>query len=265
MKEVNIPFSLYDFFAILLPGSVGLFSLYLFLNPALTAGGHQAAFGGLAIGESTNEFVLLTGLIILSYLVGHLLNAFSELLIDRPANAILGWHGSIFLKNLGLLVDQGVRGFRDEGGRFALPKRTYGWADEKDVMPLGKLVRQCIETKFGAVFEKRGYSFILTHVRAFVTLNASDVAGEARLFIATAAMFQSLVLATLLVGIAIFIAVLTGQIPPIAFWTSLLLVIVLMVMFFVSYRRYKRMWVETIYAGFIAKVSEGKLKKSQSK
>jgi hypothetical protein len=259
MKDVSVPFSFYDFFAILLPGSVGLLGLYLFVNPALTAGGHQAAFGGLAIGESTNEFVLLTGLIILSYLVGHLFNAFSELLIDRPANAILGWHGSIYLKNLGLLVDQGVR-VRDKRGRFTLPKRSYAWAEEKDVKPLGKLVRECIETKFGAVFERRGYSFIFTYVRAFVSLNASDVAGEARLFIATAAMFQSLVLAILLAGIAILVAALTSHISPGAFWTSLLLVILLMTMFFISYRRYKRMWVETLYAGFIVSVRSEKKK-----
>jgi hypothetical protein len=36
VKEVNIPFSLFDFFAILIPGAVGLFGIYLLLNPQLT-------------------------------------------------------------------------------------------------------------------------------------------------------------------------------------------------------------------------------------
>jgi hypothetical protein len=259
MKEINVPFSLYDFFAILLPGGVGVFGLYLFFNPTLSAEGHQAAAAGVQLSD-LNEILLATGVIVLSYLLGHLLNAFSELLIDRPANATLGWSGSIFLRNLGLLVDNGLKWFEFRGGRFSLVRRDYNWVEAQKVKPVGQALKKCVEDKFGSIFENKGYTF--TYVRAFVGQNAPEMAAEARIFIATATMFQSLMLAVVLIAAALFKGISAGQIGPWAFWPSVITTITLMCMFFISYRRYKRMWVETIFAGFIVAVkSEKKGKK----
>ena len=33
MKEIAIPFSIFDFFAVLLPGGIGLLGLYMFVFP----------------------------------------------------------------------------------------------------------------------------------------------------------------------------------------------------------------------------------------
>jgi hypothetical protein len=250
MKEFSIPFSLYDFFAILLPGAVGVFGLYLFINPALTAAGHQAALGNTVLAGLTNQVALVTGLAVFSYLMGHLLNAFSELMIDRPANKVLGWSVSVYLRNLKLSTDNGLRwiGF---SLRHPVPwGRLYKWTPLDQASPIGKLLKECVEEKFGPIFEDVSYCYTL--VRAFVARAAPEVTGEAKIFIATAAMFQSLVLATALIGAALLRGMLAKQIGPTVFWPSIGLTVVLTSMFFFSYRRYKRLWVETLYAGFIA-------------
>jgi hypothetical protein len=149
MKDFSVPFSLFDFFAILLPGAMGAFGLYLFANPAFTAAGHEAVASEIVLGQITSQVALLTGLVLFCYLLGHVLNALSELLVDRPANALLGWSTSQYLVSLKLSVDKGLQ-WRGLGGRLRTPvHREYEWAAQEKVSALGRLLgyalkpRQC--------------------------------------------------------------------------------------------------------------------------
>jgi hypothetical protein len=255
MKDISIPFSLFDFFAILLPGAVGAFGLYLFANPALTPAGHQALVSQVVLGQITGQIAVLTGVVLFSYLMGHVLNALSELLVDRPANALLGWSTSQYLVGLRLSVDKGLRwtGF---GWPPRLPlHRQYAWAAPEEASAFGRLLRTCVEETFGAdVFDEVRYTFNL--VQASVREHKKEAAATAQIFIATAVMFQSLAVAMLLIGVALLWGVISAQISAASFVGGEALVVVLLLIFLFSYRRYKRMWVDTFFVAFVTWAKE---------
>ncbi len=252
MKNINIPFSLYDFFAILLPGFAGIFGIYLLIDPGLNFLKQNQNLAN--IGEM-NEILILTGLMVLSYFVGHLLNAFSEVLIDKPANAILGWPANRFLANLGLLVDKGVRGFTVKNGRLKFPKRIYEWNESGSPSALGEVLKSCIEKQFGSIHKEWSYTYTL--IRAYVNENLANIASDTKVFSANSAMFASLSMAAILICIAFLKGILAGQISQAIFWPDIIITIILTLMFFISYRRYKRLWVESLYAGFMMSVKSG--------
>ena len=84
MKDIKIPFSLFDFLAVMFPGAVMLFTLYLWWNPGLKA--QPEAIKGTVFEGLDSELLLATLAVLSSYLVGYMVNALSEYLIDRPAN-----------------------------------------------------------------------------------------------------------------------------------------------------------------------------------
>ena len=104
MKDISIPFSLFDFFAVLMPGAVGLSGLYLFVNPSLTQAGHEAVFSGLAFLQFESDLVTFTLFILASYLMGQVLNALAVMfqtlaltLIIIATALIRGyWIGALF-------------------------------------------------------------------------------------------------------------------------------------------------------------------------
>ncbi len=255
MKEFSIPFSLFDFFAILLPGAVGAFGLYLFANPALTAAGHQAIVSKTVFEQITDPIAVVTGLVMFSYLLGQVLNAVSEMCLDRPANMLLGWSASELLAGLGLSIDRGLKwtGFQ---GKLRFPiQRQYEWAASDQVSDIGRLLRNCVEKKFGqGVFEHPSYTFGL--VQAAVREHMKEAAATSQIYIATAVMFQSLVVAMLLIGAALVWGYATRQVAATSLVGNGVLGLGLALIFFFSYRRYKRMWANAVYVAFVVWAKE---------
>lgn len=223
MKELSVPFSLYDFFAVLLPGVVGLFGVYLFINPSLTQAGHDAAFSRIILQQFTGDLALITGLVLSSYLLGQILNAFSELLIDRPVNSFFGAH---IVRDL----------------------NHYN-------------VRKAVQQEFGDDILKQSPRRTLIMVEATVGANMPDAATTAKRFIALAVMFQSLALALLFVIVALIMGYTVGKIFSDSFINLVVMVVFILVLVAImlwSYRRYKRMWSQTLCMSFVALVNLGK-------
>ena len=220
MKQLSVPFSLYDFFAVLMPGCVSLFGIYLFINPALTSAGHDAAFSAAILQRFTSDLALITGIVLASYLLGQVLNALSELLIDRPSNRFLGPHI--------------VRDLNHHN------------------------VKNAVEGKFGKDILRQSYRRTFIMVESTVSANMPDAAATARRFIALAVMFQSLSLALLVIGAALIRGYLIkealfGSFASLAL--AVVIILALAVLSVWSYRRYKRMWSQTMCMSFVAWVN----------
>ncbi len=247
MKDVNVPFSLYDFFAILFPGFFGVISIYLFIDPSL----HNLNLYFLSL-NNINDFILIIILIVICYFVGHIFNTLGNFFIERPATRFIGWTVNIYLANNGILQDKGIRGFVKKDGRLNFPKRVFEYIGNNKVKPVGELIQNCIEVTFGKVNQDYGYVFRMIH--AYVKQFASDSAGDAKVFTATAAMYESLTVAFVLMSIALFKGILQDQITSSAAANLIVVFLLLSAICFNSSRRYKRMWVEIIYAAFVAAV-----------
>lgn len=128
----------------------------------------------------------------------------------------------------------------------------FEYAENNKAKPVGTLIKNCIEATFGKVNQDYGYVYRLIH--AYVTQFAPDSAGEAKVFTATAAMYESLTVAFALMSIALLNGTLQGQITSNVIGIVIVVLVILSALCFNSSRRYKRMWVETIYAAFVAAV-----------
>jgi hypothetical protein len=226
MKDISVPFSLFDFFAVLMPGAVGLGAVYLFLNPSLSEAGNAAVFSRLAFLQFDSELLAFTLLVLASYLLGQVLNALAELLVDRTANRLLGAH----------IVDD-------------LGHRT---------------VQQAIRKHLGAGFVRLSARRLLATLEALVGTHMPEVAASARTFIALAVMFQTLALTLFLVLVALLRAywlgaLFAGSLASLAMAVGLLLLLIGVL--FWSYRRYKGMWSRTVMMGFVAWVNSGGARK----
>jgi len=258
MKNITIPFSLYDFFAILLPGFAGIFGIYFIIDPSL-AGLKQLP---LKDAGEVIEILFLTGLILVSYFAGHFLNSFSEILIDKPANKILGWQAAKILSYQGLLRKI-YRKMNFFGREINFRIRAYEWVDDQTkYTEIGKSLIECTDKQFGPISKEWSFAYVL--IRAYVVENIANTAAEAKVYIANSMMFTSLCLATLLIGAGFVRGFITGVIEKGIFWFGLVALVLMIVMFFASYRRYKRFWFEALYAGFVAHVKPT-IEKSHSK
>ena len=258
MKDLNVPFSLYDFFAILFPGLLGVIGIYLYFDPAL-----NNASSLLTMLSNVNDFVIVVILIMVSYFLGHIINAIARLVVERPATTYLGWTVNNYLATLGFLRDNGIRGFTIKEGRIKFPKRIFEFIGSKDLRPVGVLLNNCIERTFGKIQQDYGYTYVL--IRAFVTQFAPGLANEAKIFSATAAMYESLVITFLLISIAMLRGGIKGELVTNLSIFSIILSIMFTLICFNSSRRYKRMWVETIFAAFMSVVKANKMITSSAK
>jgi hypothetical protein len=247
MKDINIPFSLYDFFAILFPGIFGLISIFLFIDPSLQ--NISAYWQNL---RGVNDFAMALALIILCYFVGHIFNTLGQFFVERPATRFSGWSVNKYLAIHGIVLDRGIRGFVRKEGRLRFPKRIFEYNETGKLNPMGSLIKKCVETIFGKINQDYGYVYRL--IQAYVTQFAPDSASEAKIFSATAAMYESLTVSYTLIGIALLYGVVIGK--SLSDITTPLIVVsfVLSALCLNSSRRYKRMWVETTYAAFVAVV-----------
>jgi hypothetical protein len=198
----------------------------MFFNPALAEAAHKAVFSQTIFESFKGELTTFTGLVLFSYLLGLVLNAVSELLIDRPANSFFGYH-----------IQQDLRE--------------------------NKVVQAAVARKFGDEilhdFEKR-HRPTFTMIESLVGLNLPDAAATAKKFIALAIMFQSLALAMLLTGAAVIRGyvikkIFLGSWIYLALTLGLILVLVILLLW--SYRRYKHMWSRVTLMSFAAWVSPG--------
>jgi ABC-type multidrug transport system fused ATPase/permease subunit len=217
MKDISVPFSLFDFFAVLLPGAAGLFGLYLLLNPALTAAEHDAIFSKIVVDKVTSDFALITTLVLASYLMGLVLNALSELLIDRPANRLRGAH-------------------------IARDLRHYN-------------VKKAVQQTFGDDILKQSHRRTFTMIESTVRTHSPETAASADKYIALAVMFQSLALVLFVIEVALVKgtateAIFAGSLVSFAITATLLLLLILLMLW--SYRRYKRMWSQAMCMSFVA-------------
>ena len=229
MKELNIPFSLFDFFAVLLPGAVGLCGVYLFINPALTQAGHEAIFPQMVRQQFAGDLLVITSLVVISFLLGQVLNALSELLIDKPFNRLFGSH-------------------------IARDLSHYN-------------VNKAIQQYFGDDILKQSKRRTFIMVESILGANLPDAAATAKRFIALAVMFESLALALFVVGVALVRGylmggVFAGSLASLGLVVVILLILVALMLW--SYRRYKRMWSQTVLMSFVAWVIGNIKSKKQS-
>jgi hypothetical protein len=220
MKEFSVPFSLFDFFAVLFPGAVGIFGVYLFMNPSLTQTGHDAAFSQIVLQRPIGDLSLVTGLVLTSYLLGHVLNALSEVLVDRPVNRFFGAH---------IVCDLNHHN-----------------------------VQKAIQKKFGDDILKQSFRRTFIMVESTVGANMPDAAATAKKFIALAVMFQSLALTLLFIGAALIRGYTIGEVFSdsfISFALVMVFILMLVALMLWSYRRYKRMWSQTWCMSFVAWVT----------
>lgn len=220
MKELSVPFSLFDFFAILFPGALGIVGLYLFFNPSLTLTGHDAAFSQSIILQPIGDLSLLTGLVLASYLLGHVLNSLSELLVDKPVNRFRGAH---IVRDL------------------SHPN-----------------VQKAIQREFGDHILKQSFRRTFIMVESTVGANRPNAAATAKRFIALAVMFESLALTLLFIGTALIRGYTMGQVFSdsfVSFALVMVFIIMLVALMLWSYRRYKSMWSQTTCMSFVAWVA----------
>jgi hypothetical protein len=229
MKELNIPFSLFDFFAVLLPGAVGLCGVYLFINPSLTQAGHDAIFSQIVLQQFAGDLTVITSLVVISFLLGQVLNAVSELLIDKPFNQLFGSH-------------------------IAQDLNHYN-------------VNKAIQQYFGDDILKQSKRRTFIMMESILGANLPDAAATAKRFIALAVMFESLALALLVVGVAfvrgyMMVGAFAGSLASLGLVADILLILVALMLW--SYRRYKRMWSQTVLMSFVAWVVGNIKSKKQS-
>lgn len=217
MKELSVPFSLFDFLAILFPGAVGIFGVYLFMNPSLTQAGHDIAFSQIVLRWPEGDLFLVTGLVLVSYLLGQVFNALSELLVDRPLNWLLEAHVVRDLKH---------------------PN-----------------VQKAIQKKFGDDILTQSFQRTFIMVGSTVGAKMPDAAVTAKRFIALADMFQSLALTLLFIGAALIRGYTIGQVFSnsfVSFALVMVFILILVALMIWSYSRYKRMWSQTTCMSFVA-------------
>jgi len=260
MDSNKLPFSLFDFFALIFPGAIGMFGLYWLFDP------------GLQVIQTVKIDLTITFiLIILSYLIGHVLHAASEILIYHLANFTVGSIVGEYLYRVGLAnqvkkgplkrilnyVTNFTRGEWDPDILFEwnkqfedkhisdikAPLSTSAALDRK----FGKLIKARLEIEFQTVPQRINHIFQL--VLAFSQKNTKSDANEVPAFAAIETMFRSLTLATSILFI-IFLAIRSSNIS-VDFFAICIVFLLFIALFLYSHRRYKRMWVETIFAQFI--------------
>lgn len=217
MKEIRVPFSLFDFFAVLFPGAVGIFAVYLLINPSMTKAGHDAAFSQVVLQQPIGELSSVVGLVLASYLLGQVLNALSEVLVDGPANKFLGAHITRDLNHHN--------------------------------------VQEAIREKFGDDILKQGFRRTFIMVEATVGAKMPNAAATAKRFIALAVMYQSLALTLLFIGAALIRGYRIGQAfsdSLVDFLFVMAFILMLFALMLWSYRRYKRMWSQITCMSFVA-------------
>jgi hypothetical protein len=222
MKELSVPFSLFDFFAILFPGVIVVFGIYLFINPSLTEAGHIAALSNLYFPRIGGDLTLATFFILSCYLIGQVLNALSELLIDRPANRIFGAH-----------IGRDINHF---------------------------IVQEALKKQFGNDIKNQSVRRTFIMIESLVGLKMHDAAATAKRFIALAIMFESLALALMIAGIALIRSFAKGHLfsgSPLTLVFVIAFVFILVSLSLWSYRRYKSMWSQTMSMSFVAIVNTG--------
>ena len=191
-------------------------------------------------------------IVVASYFVGHIFNALGQLLVERLATQFSGWSVNKYLAVHGIVLDKGIRGFVRKEGRLRFPKRVFEYNETGKLKPMGSLIKKCIETVFGKINQDYGYVYRL--IQAYVAQFAPNSASEARVFSATAAMYESLTVSYTLIGIALLYGMMIGKSLSNVAIPLIVVSCVLSALCFNSSRRYKKMWVETIYAAFVAVV-----------
>jgi len=152
--------------------------------------------------------------------MGQLLNALSELLIDKLSNRLWGAHI--------------VRNLRHPYVGLALEKEF-----SKDIFD----------------YLKHDYRRTFCIIEAIVDKNMPDSAITAKRFIALAVMFQSVALALMLVVVSFINGYIKGHIfseSILTLFLVLILILILIVLLFWSYRRYKNLWALTVSMSFVA-------------
>lgn len=253
MDYTQLPFSVFDFFAIFLPGAIGTFGLYLFIDPTLH--NIESTIENITKDQSIFVTVFVIFLVVFSYLLGHILSALSELLLEKIRNIYTGSEVGRHLRYCGLAeprqntAESWKRSWRN-------PDFRWQWSNPDETQELrnqngGTLLAECIQKEFGVATPGQiGYTFRL--ILSFVNRNNSGKDSELGTYIAQATMFQSMIVAMTL----LFAAILHGylvqhQIGLVLVGVSGVIIAFLSLSFYYEYRRYKRMWVERVFSTFI--------------
>lgn len=258
MDNSKLPFSLFDFFALIFPGAFGLLGIYMIFSPTIP----QFQSGLLDLTSAVY-------FIIASYIFGHALHAASEIFIERGANLIFGSLVGEYLWRVGLATRAPKRNLK----QFAMdiiglarinwdPDSRFIWSpkisDSKRIdkaidLSAGQLLHTCLLNEFQPLPKKIDHIFNL--VLTFSQKYTKGETNEVPVFAAVETMFRSLALATLLIlagAFKFFGSATDPNIPT----TVIIIASFLIFLFLYSYRRYKHMWVETIFSQFVVASSD---------
>jgi hypothetical protein len=168
------------------------------------------------------------------------------LAIPNPGN---GW-GKTIKELLGLVFINW-----DPDSRFMWdPKSRKSKQSDKMVdTKAGNLLFKCLENEFQPLPDKIDLIFNL--VLSYSQKNTKGETNEVPVFAAVESMFRSLALATILILAGLW-NVLHSQPGSSIPLEVISIPLILIPLFIYSYRRYKHMWVETIFSQFIVASSE---------
>lgn len=269
----KLPFSLFDIFALVFPGAVAATGIYLSFDPTLSL------FQGSKVELSSTFLFLLA-----SYILGHVLHATSEILIDRTVNLTRGSIVGRYLETVGLATrtkeklirspwdvlthlvkidwdpdfvfkwQEPVEDHEDSTRQTQSAEKTFDLRQEDT--KVGNLIHQCLHREFQVVPERINHIFqlVLTHSQK----NTKGEISEVPVFAALEAMFRSLSVVTALFAVPFFWRF-SSKLGVLGCIGMMIVFILLIYVFYYAYLRYKRMWVETIFAQFIVASSERRL------
>jgi hypothetical protein len=248
MDSNKLPFSLFDFFALIFPGAIGVFGVYWLFDPDL------ALIRKIEL-DLTTTFLL----IIFSYLLGHVFHAASEILIYQLANFTVGSVVGEYLQRVGLAKKSSLN-LRKKIMNYLTNFKRGEWDPDilfewgaKDINianldeQFGSLIKERLDIEFGTIPQRINHIFQL--VLTYSQKNSQNSSNEVPVFAAVETMFRSLTLATSVL-LVIFLTR-HAYTPSIPFFATCIVFVLSIALFLYSHRRYKRMWVETIFAQFI--------------
>ncbi len=241
MKDINVPFSVYDFFAIFLPGAVFLLILYVLVGSLFPADLHQSLFRFFTDG---GIFALSLALI-LCYATGHIVAVLSydlEAISDR----LFGQQPYLFLSEVGLLNYKPVIRI---GDRWAIrsAKRTVG-----KISSYGTILREQATARWG---EGLSPEHLWSLCKAVVREKQPTSFSLAQSFLTIAGMCRGLAFIFFLPTLVLLLEILVRSHSVAETLTVLVFLVIcatLTVAFLGRMRAYQRYYTEETFHAFLA-------------
>jgi hypothetical protein len=250
MAGLSIPFSLFDFFAVLLPGVVTTFSLYLAINPLLSQSRHTQLVTTTVIGSFSGELFALAIFVIWCYLLGYAVTNFSQHLIEKPYK-FLGRQGPT------AIFDRVHAAYESNKAKSKQSTSSNWKSNAEDAF--AAMVAHFAKERFGEGLSVRE---LFTLCLSVLTENAPANRAGIQIAVVTSQMFQGLALAFLIAFVVVI-----ARVIPIASYPLSWSLLVASVLFFISsaygYGHYKRIYYGSVFGAYVAYEAEQRRKEKK--